>query len=409
MNYLIGYSLKNLTRNRGRSFLTLFAVIITVAILIIGNSYFGGVTKDIVSFATRESGHILIQTKEFTKKERMFPLDKGIADSDILVSKISEIKGVEGVFKRITFGGMFMKGDETFPAVGNAIDPVAERDFIKIENNIVSGSYFTGMPKEILLGVEIAKNLKCKQGDTVMLLTRDSYGSFAGGKLKVAGIFDFNTLQANRTFYISIDDAFRILKVDKMPQKIIIVTNNIDHVKSLKNKLLKMYEINQSEFDVFTVYEHGIMQSIFKILNFIFPMVMVFFVLIALMTISNTMMMSVLERTSEIGLLQSLGMKPFKVGILFVLESMTYGVIGSLIGGLIALPPVLYFKTKGLSLGRTITDGMPMPIKNVIYPNISVQLVLTMMFIGISIALIAGSLPALRAVMLKPAEAIREK
>ena len=50
-----------------------------------------------------------------------------------------------------------------------------------------------------------------------------------------------------------------------------------------------------------------------------------------------------------------------------------------------------------------------MPIKNVIYPNISVQLVLTMMFIGISIALIAGSLPALRAVMLKPAEAIREK
>jgi putative ABC transport system permease protein len=408
MKYLIDYSVKNLMRNKRRTFLTLFAITVAIFIFIVGTSYFGGVVNDIVAQSIRENGHIVIQKKTFTKKERMLPLDENIDNLEGLVSELKKYKQIKIVTPRLNFGGMFMKGENSYPSVGYGLDEVVEKDNLKLDNFIVSGKYFTGAPKEIIIGVEIAKALKVNAGNTINLLGRDSYGSFAGGKYTIIGITDFGTAQANRGFYMSLKNAYRLLKNEDCPQKVICILDNFDNAKSVKSKLLKNRFIKENGYDVFVVDEIGIFQTIFKILQIIIPIIFGFFLIIAMMTIINTMMMTVLERTAEIGVLQAMGLKPQFVGFSFLFETLCFGIMGSILGAIFGTPLVYYFSKTGINIGQSVASGMPIPMKSVIYPSFNIENIILIIFSGILISLIAGILPAIRAIRLRPAEAIRE-
>ncbi|OHD06002.1 MAG: hypothetical protein A2086_05980 [Spirochaetes bacterium GWD1_27_9] len=408
MYYLVNYSIKNLTRNKRRTFLTLFAIFFAVAILIIGNAYFSGVVNDIISLSVRESGHIVIQKKSFTKKERMNPLDENIENLDTLISILIQYKEIKIATPRINVSGLFIKNDKSYTSRGYAFDEIAEKETLKLEDSIVLGSYFASVEKEIIIGLEIAKELNVKVGEVITFLSRDVHGAFTGGKFKIMGIADFKTNQANRIFYIRLENAYKMLKNRDNPQKVICVLNNFNDIKEIKAKLLKNQFIKENSLDVFGVNEIGFFQSIFKVIGFIVPLIFTFFLLIATVAIANTMMMTVLERTKEIGVLQAIGLKAKFVALTFIFESLTIGIIGSLIGAAIGTPIALFFQKYGVNIGESVTNGMPVPMKSIIYPLLRIEDVILFVFIGIFISFIAGVIPAVRALRLNPAIAIRE-
>jgi putative ABC transport system permease protein len=408
MKYLMNYAFKNLTRNTRRTTLTVAGIIIVVAIIIMADSYITGIANDLISQATKENGHLYIQKKDYTANERVMPLDKNVDHLEDLMNDLSKYREIKLKTPRISLGGQFLKDNESFAAFGYAIDEIKERRTLRLEDAIVKGNYFTSSGMEAVIGLEIADKLNIKPGDKVAFLTRDSLGSVAGAKFVIAGIADFKTKQANSLFYIRLENAYHILKTEDNPQKVICLVDEYKNAKRLKAMLLKDVYITKNDYDVFIIEDKGTFQIIFQILKIVIPLLGLFFTLIATTIVTNTMMMSVIERISEIGVLQALGVKSKFVGLLFMFESMIIGCLGSVIGLLLGIPVTLYFQTFGIKMSEKVTAGMPVPMKTVFYPQLDFNGILTGLFVGIVISFLAGVIPLGRIFKVDPAVSIRE-
>lgn len=410
MKYLFYYSFKNITRNKKRTLLTLVGVMIAVSFLIFSNSLLNGLMNQILDVAVKNSGNIVIQSKDYAKLERLMPLDKGIDDLKGLMAELNKIKEIAFASPRVSLGGIFVSNEESYTAAGTAVDPVAEKDFLHLENNIVSGSNFTGETNEVIIGTEIAKKMGYKIGDYALFVSKNSYNSIAAMRLRVTGIVDFNMYEQNRTFTIDLKSAYRLLKIEDYPQKVIVVLKDGKKAGAVKSMLIKNPFIIEHQLKVFKADETGLFQSVFVLLLGILQFVMALFLLAATIIITNTMMMTVMERTPELGVLQAMGMKQEKVILSVILEGAFMGLFGSLLGALLAGPLSWYLMVNGIVLGENLSKGMPIAVRNVIYPEVSMSLVLSCMAFGILISVLAGLAPALlRVRRLNIAEAIRQK
>lgn len=410
MRYLFYYAFRNITRNKKRTLLTLVGVLIAVAFLIFSNALLNGLMNQILDVAVKTSGHIVIQSKDYARLERLMPLDKGIYDLDGLMNELGKFREIEFASPRVTLGGIFVSNEESYIAVGTALDPVVEKDFIHLENNIVSGSGFTGATNEAVIGKEIAKRMGYKPGDYALVVSKNSYNSIAAIRLRIRGIADFNMYEQNRTFFMDLNSAYRLLKIAGHPQKVIVVLKDGGSASSVKSRLLKNAFIVKHNLAVFKADETGLFQSIFVLLLGIVRFVMVLFLLSAMIIITNTMMMTVMERTPELGVLQAMGMKQEKVILSVILEGAIMGLLGSVVGALIAGPLAFYLKAHGMVLGENLSRGMPIAVRNVIYPDVTVTLILSCMAFGVVISILAGLAPALlRIRRLNIAEAIRQR
>jgi ABC-type antimicrobial peptide transport system permease subunit len=124
--------------------------------------------------------------------------------------------------------------------------------------------------------------------------------------------------------------------------------------------------------------------------------------------IINTMLMAVLERTKELGMLRAIGMKKQRVFIMILLETLMLSFLGGPIGILLGLVLVQYFQYKGLDLTRYADTLSEFGYDAVFYPEISTSYYFILMLVVIITALIGAIFPALRAMKLNPVEAIRK-
>ncbi len=410
MHYLISFSMKNILRNKRRTLLTLIGIILAISALIIGYSVLTGVLNQVLEASVKSSGDICIQTRAFTKSERLLPTDKGLSDLTGLIDAIKKYPQIKYAIPNVKFAGLFVTNDENFASMGNSIVPSTEKDFLRLQDNLVAGTYFSGGTNEAVIGIEIARKLGLKAGDTALFVTKNSFDSLAARRFKIVGIADFSMYELNRTFYADLDTVYSLLKITGSPQKLMIILRNSSDMDTFKGTLLKDPYIREHKLDVFRADEIGIFSTVFPLMTWIARFVMLLFLLTAGMTIVNTMMMTVLERTAEIGVLQSMGMKRGAAIIMIITESSLIGLIGSTCGAAIAGPAAFYLARNGIILGENIAKGMPIAIKNVIYPYISIGSIAGIMAIGVIMAAGAGAIPALLKILrLNPAQAIRSK
>ncbi|MGA2142254.1 MAG: ABC transporter permease [Brevinematales bacterium] len=410
MHYLISFSMKNVLRNKRRTFLTLMGIILAVSAMIIGSSILSGALNQVLDASIKSSGNICIQTKAFTRSERLLPTDRGLEDIEGLVEDLKKYPEIDRVIPNVKFAGLFVTNDENFASMGISIIPEAEKDIIRLQDNLVAGTYFTGGSNEAVIGVEIARKLGFKAGDQALFVTRNSYDSLAAKKFRIVGIADFNMYEQNRTFYAGLDTVYSLLKINGRPQKAMIILRNSSDMDRVKALLVKDTYIKEHNLDVFKADEIGLFSTIFLLIPWIARFIMALFLLSAGMTIVNTMMMTVLERTAEIGVLQSMGMKRGAAVAMIVIESTFIGLIGSAAGAAIGGPVAFYYAKNGIILGENIARGMPIAIKNVIYPETGFGTIALIMAIGIIMAAAAGAIPAfLKILRLNPSQAIRSE
>jgi putative ABC transport system permease protein len=132
------------------------------------------------------------------------------------------------------------------------------------------------------------------------------------------------------------------------------------------------------------------------------------FMLALIFGIINTMLMAVLERTRELGMLMSIGMNKFKVFFMIVTETMMLGVMGTPIGLFLGWLTVSYFKEDGLDLSEFSGGMEQFGISTIIIPEFDNGLVIQLSLAVLITAILASLYPAYRAVSLRPVEAIRK-
>jgi putative ABC transport system permease protein len=131
------------------------------------------------------------------------------------------------------------------------------------------------------------------------------------------------------------------------------------------------------------------------------------FVFLTALGIWNTMTMSVLERTHEIGVLRAMGMsRPGLVG-LFLGEAMAIATVGGAVGLLLGLGPAWLLETRGIRVGERLAGSMNAPISETLRGDLNARTVVLVFALGLVMSLLGSLVPALRAASIQPVSAMK--
>ena len=350
MGKLIPLSLRvaylNLLRNRRRSLLSVFIITIAVFALTCAGG-FGLYTYDSLKESTaRDTGHITVSQPGFFEQDEDTPLENGLSDAQAISKLILANEEVRGVQPRIEFTGLISNGTKSTIFVGSGVNdrefdmkgPFLDVRAGKTLSSIHSSRYNPAEP-EVMLGVELAKNLKVAVGDWVTLLATTSDGALNAFDFKVRGIYSTGVPELDkRQLYLHIQSAQELLVSSKVSTLSVFLfeTEKTAQIQSWISHQLSNVALEQpieltpwQDRAFFYTKVKDLYDRIFGIMGAVMALV----VFVALF---NTMTMSVTERTREIGTLSALGTYPSDIVYGFVREAGLLALIGALVGGFLS-------------------------------------------------------------------------
>lgn len=399
----IGLALRNLSRNANR---TLVAVA-TIASGVIAYLLAGGFIEWVLD-ADREGaihsqlGHAQIVRPGF--------FDKGIADPYAFLlpvdsrefENLAKTSGVNTITQRLVFSGLISRGDTTLAFSGEGIDPVRERP-LATAIDVFKGKDLSAIDeRKVLLGEGLANSLGAAPGDSVVLLTSTATGSPSAIEVVVAGIFVTPSKEYDDyALRLPLQLARKLMRVAGATSWVVLLDNTPrtqDFVTAAR-KLLPA-----DNFEILPWRDladfHNKTEALFTKQVWV---VKIIIGLIIVLTIANTLTMSVMERTFEIGSSFAMGVRRWVVMRMFVLEALLLGMIGGALGVVIG-----YLLALGIS-----AIGIPMPPPPGMTQGFDAEIIVTpglmwdAVFLSLLTTLIAGVMPAWKAGHMNIVDALR--
>ena len=362
----------NLLRNGRRSALSI--LIITIAVFALTSAGgFGLYTYDSLKESTaRDTGHLTLSQPGYFESDEEMPLSNGLSDTSSLINEIMKHDEVRGVQPRIYFTGLISNGIKSTIFMGTGVNdrefdmkgPFLDMRSGKTLMDITSSRYDV-MEPEIMLGVDLAKNLNVGIGDWVTLLATTSEGALNAFDFKVHGIYSTGVPELDkRQLYIHIDSAQELLISDKVSTLSVFLFDT-EQTELMHQRLNEEVKITQQDIEITPwqdrAFFYNKVKSLYDLIFGVMGFVMGLVVFVALF---NTMTMSVTERTREIGTLSALGSYPNEIIHSFLREAGLLAVIGVFLGALTTAITTAFLMVIDVQMppppGRT--DGYPLNI-----------------------------------------------
>ena len=409
---LYSMAVRNLGRSKRRTLLTALSVCIAMMMVMFLNGFVGGFVQNIVTNFTKDDvGNIKVTTAAYRARERFMPISEYMRDSGKIAAAIRampELKGeVKAVAERIRFGVLLSSGTSTKAALCIAGDPVAEKGLLMLDRSVKTGSYMTA-PGEAIIGAGIAKDLGFKVGDTLKVVTQKADYGLGFKRFRISGIFatDVNALDGN-LFQVGLDDARELLGTEGGSTQIIVMLSNYrDSDAAAATIRVGLEKAGFRDLAVVPWTKSGAFADLMVLMDKMFGWISVIIAFLGAFVIANVMMMVVLERKKEIGLLKSMGMPKREILYLFLVEGSLLGAIGSAAGTLLGLGLCFLFSKVGMDFSSAMAS-FSWPMDNIVYATVSLPNALLLFLLGVAVAAIIAFLPSRKAALMDPIEAIR--
>lgn len=404
---LLSIAWKNIWRNKLRSAIVIIAVTLGLigGILSVG-IMFGSSDQHVKDAINDYVSEIQIHHPRYSENNEAKYI---IENSDEIEKKISEIPEVKSVCSRMKIVGMANSPEAAVGIVINGINPVKEKTVTDIYSKIQdsSGNYFESEKRNpILISSKLAEKLKLHLRSKVILTFQEKDGTMTGGAFRVIGIFKTTNAVSDETnVFVKKSDLARLtLFPENTAHKIAIRLNDKKAINNVKNIITKAYP----DLSVMTWKE--IQPDLAMITDFMNQMMAIFLMIILLALgfgIVNTMLMVVLERIKEIGMLMAIGMNRLRVFTMIMLETVLLSVVGGGIGMAISAGILNYFGRVGLNFSSVSKGLESFGYSAIIYPKVETSFYFMLSFLIIFTGILASVYPAIKAIKLNPAEAVR--
>ncbi|MBU0630721.1 MAG: ABC transporter permease [Candidatus Margulisbacteria bacterium] len=405
---LVKLAFRNIFRHFTRTFLTFLAIALGLAMLILVDSMLTGIDQEsfdrIINY---ETGHVKIFDRGYRADEENFPLDKAIADPAPLIKKVGLDPAVAGVTSRINFRIMLSDGIDQYPAVGIAVDPADDQSVFILKQAVVNGTFLQSGEAAMLVGEGLAKDFNVGVGDYLTVLTRTKYDTYQALDLRIKGLLKTEDPKIDwAAVVIPLGVGQGSLDMGKAVTEIDIKLKDPSRTKDFRDKLAK----NLPGLEVATWQELAadvvaIAQAKRGGTSFVLFSVFI----IALIGISNTILLAAFERTREIGMMAALGMKRGEIIRLFVLEGAMIGVLGSIFGCLLGVLINYPFVEYGINWGYLMRDvgDVGYRVTGVSHGVWNIKMIVTAFVAGIVISALTSIYPARVASRMEPTEALK--
>ena len=402
---------RNLKRNRRRTWITASTVALAVLLLQFSTALLIGVEQQSFdNLINYQTGHAKIYADGYFEERDEFPLDYTFEDGGGLQADIEAIPGVAAATPRLTFQAQLSNGMDQIPCLGVGIRiQGSDSDVFRIPQSVVDGEYLADDDEGILLGSGIAEIFEVGAGDWLTVLAKTQYGAYEALDLPIVGLIGTgNPLIDRNSFLVPLPTAQYILDMEGAATEMAVRFSATAREAGTLERLESTIEASGA-FDVKGWRE---MESDFMALVQAKRMGQVIFLgiflILAVVGITNTILMAAYERTREIGMLMAIGLRGTGIRRLFLVEGALTGLIGGAIGSLIALGLIVWLASVGIDFAALYGDmDIGYPVKDTLYPALNVPvLALGWLFTGF-LAAIASLYPAARASHSRPVEALR--
>ncbi len=398
-------SWKNVWRNKLRSIIVIIAVMLGVFAGVFMLAFMNGMVEERIQTVIRtEISHIQIHQPGFLENN---DFSLRINNIDSIIHLATQTGHVAAASKRIVISSMVASAETNSGIKIIGIIPDQESKITNIGEKITDGDYFRNQQKNnVVIGKKLAEKLKVGLGKKLIITIQDVSTNITSGAFRVGGIFDTdNDMYDESIIFVRFSDLSLLSGLDgTQAHEIAVILDkdeNTDQVKAELRKSLSTLEVmDWMELSP----EAGYLVSAMDQYTVIF---MVIILLALCFGIINTMLMVVLERVREIGMLMAVGMSKIKVFYMIMLETVYLTMTGGTVGIAAGYFASKYLERVGIDLFFWKEVYASIGYSSLIYPKIDLQTIMIVSLMVIFTGLFSAIYPAFKALKLNPAEATR--
>ena len=402
---ILAVAWRNIWRSKTRSLVIIIAICLGLSSGIFYMAFYKGMVDQRINTAIKtEASHIQIHHREYLNNpDKKFV----VSNVDSVAKIISNMPDVQAISKRILLNTMIQSPTTGSGVKVTGIAPEDEKQVTNLYSKIIEGSYFEdGKRNPIVIGRKLAEKLKVKLKSKVVITLQDMDGNMTAASFRVEGIFETsNTVFDELSVFVRNSDISRIMVMNENScHEIAVLLHQNEQLDLVDQTLIKDFP----GLDIKTwreiMPEVSLVEGSFGITMLIF----IGIILLALLFgIVNTMLMAVLERTKELGMLMAIGMNKFRVFNMILLETVMLSIFGGACGIVLGWILNLYFGEVGIDLGTWSTAYKSMGFDTLVYTKLTMDVTIEIAVMVIITGILAAIYPALKALKLKPADAIR--
>ncbi|MFW5695427.1 MAG: ABC transporter permease [Alkalispirochaeta sp.] len=411
---IIALAWRNLRRHRRRTIITAGAVAVGLMMFIAVDSLLVGVeeesNRNIIWY---ETGAAQVMHEEYLGERDDRPLKHAVDDAGEVEAAL-EAAGLNAT-SRIVFSGELIVFRDPFPEDGSVmitaygIDPETDDSVYRLPQTVSDGTYLQRGENHALMGAWLAEDIGAEVGYPITVVTRTRHGYYQTIDLEITGIVNTPNPMINRTAvflpedvaseYLQMDGAATEIAVaDQLGRSLSDLTEQIEHhIAGAPNLTVATWRTIAA--DVVALAETKEMGTgIILLLVFI----------IAAVGVSNTILMSVLERTRELGMMRAIGMRDREVFVTLIFEAAGIGLIGGVIGMVLGAGAVTYLVEVGIDYGSIMRDtDVGYRVTQVIYGSWNPLVFGQALLVGTGIAVATAIFPVRRALKMSVIDSIR--
>lgn len=405
MNVLTKIAGRNIWRSKKRSLIIIIAVSIGLWAGIFMIAFYNGMIEERINNAiTTELSHLQLHHSKFRKEyevKYMLPEGRKMLET---IEKQPEIKAASG---RIIVKGMIASASGSSGITINGVMPKEEQQLTNLAGEIIEGNYFDNQkPNEIIISQKLSKKLKIKLAKKTILTFQDKEGNLASAAFRVCGIYKtINGPYDDANVFVKIEDIDSLAGIPNTLNEIAVLLQSNTFLDNSQQQLQRIFPKTEIKSWKELSPELGLTVSVGNQMAYILMGI----ILLALaFGIVNTMMMAVLERTREIGMLLALGMNKFKIFLMILLETVFLILAGCPFGIALGLITIAVTKKDGIDFSRFSEVYSSFGYESIIYPSLTFSQFGIIMGLVLFAALLSALFPAIRALSLNPAESLKK-
>lgn len=401
---IIKLSWKNIWRNKVRSGVVIVSVLLGTCAGVFMTAFMYGLSMGYVKIQLQNfTSHLQIHTKDFEQEE--LP-EAYIPNVDSLIQDLKLEPFVTAISTRSVITGLAASSSSSFGVTITGIDPQIEKNVSLIHTHLLEGDYLEGDRRnEVLIGQKLAERLGLKIRSKMVLNFQDVNGNISAGAFRVSGIFKSPNSQFDEAnVFVKATDLNRLIGKPGAVHEIAILVDNF--------KMADQYKEQLSTSPNLVVESWGDLSPSLRYtdatVGTTLYIVMVIILIALTFGIINTMLMAVLERQQELGMLMSVGVNKTRIFSMILSETFFLAIFGAPIGVFFAWVGISALSETGVDVSA-FSQGFEMyGLGTVIYPELQPGYYLNIGLLIMLTTLIASLYPSFKALKLNPVEAIRK-
>jgi ABC-type lipoprotein release transport system permease subunit len=399
---------RNLWRQKRRSLVVILSITIGVVLMLLQIAIMNGmITQMLENNISTKLGHISIAKKGFFDDMK---LESNFLPDPRMLDRIRKEKNVVAVAPRVKAFAMIRTSEASRGVIVMGIYPDREKNISKINEYTLNeeGSRYLDDPSanDILISKTLAEKLDVAVGDKVVLLVQDEDNEMTGVGLTVRGLFQTPVRDYdNGVVYMGIKRLQEITGLKDNVSEVMVIVKNKDIVDSVKPRIMKSVADDNLEILTWKEMAPFLLSAIAMIDKQMIVFYFIVFITI-IFSIANTLIMSIMERFHELGVMKSIGTRPSQIFFIIMFEAMNLGAVGLAAGVVVSIAAVNILAINGIDFSLFMEAMRQWGAGSVIYPLIYVKDIIISIVVVELTTLLAAMYPALKAARIKPLEAL---